>query len=54
MFSHIIDVNPSICVEDTPLLDIISNEFTPLENKYTLWTNDKFIDKIEKIIGEVS
>jgi hypothetical protein len=53
MFSHIMNVEPSICVEDTYLLDIINNGFIPLEEKYKKWTNSKFIDRIEKIIGEV-
>lgn len=52
MFSHINDVSPSICVEDTYLMDIVSNGFGPLEEKYKLWTNDKFIDRMEKIISE--
>jgi hypothetical protein len=47
------NVEPSICVEDTYLLDIINNGFSPLKEKYEKWTNDKFIDRIEKIIGEV-
>lgn len=53
MFSHIIDVTPSICVEDNYLIDIIKNGFAPLEEKYKMWTPDKFIDRIENIIGEI-
>jgi hypothetical protein len=53
MFSHIMNVEPSICVEDNYLLDIINNGFSPLKEKYEKWTNIKFIDRIEKIIGEV-
>lgn len=53
MFSHIIDVNPSICVEDIDLIDIINNGFKTLENKYELWSNKNFIDNIETIIKSV-
>lgn len=53
MFSHIIDVKPSICVEDNYLIDIINNGFSPLEEKYKNWTNDRFIDRIENIISEI-
>jgi len=53
MFSHIYDVNPSICVEDNSLISIIENGFKPLENKYNSWTNDKFINIIEKIIQKI-
>lgn len=51
MFSHIWDVQPSICVENNSLLSIINNGFTPLRQKYESWTNDKFIHKLETIIG---
>ncbi len=50
MFSHILDVQPSICVENNSLLNIINNGFTPLEEKYNSWTNEKFIHTLENII----
>jgi hypothetical protein len=50
MFSHIWDVQPSICVENNYLLSIIENGFTPLEEKYNLWKNENFIDILENII----
>lgn len=50
MFSHIWDVQPSICVENNSLLNIINNGFSPLEEKYNSWTHEKFIDKLETII----
>jgi hypothetical protein len=50
MFSHIWDVQPSICVENNSLLNIINNGFGPLEEKYNSWTNEKFIHKLEHII----
>jgi len=50
MFEHIWDVQPSICVETNSLLNIINNGFTPLEEKYNLWTNEKFIHTLETIM----
>jgi len=50
MYSHIMDVTPSICVEDNYLKDIISNGFTPLKERKDSWSHKNFIDTIEKII----
>lgn len=50
MFAHIWDVHPSICVENNSLLNIINNGFTPLEEKYNSWTNEKFIHTLETIM----
>jgi hypothetical protein len=54
MFSHIWDVEPSICVEDNSLLSIINNGFAPLEEKYNSWTNDKFLNILESIIEKTT
>lgn len=53
MFSHIMDVQPSICVEDIDLHDIIKNGFSPLQEKYDSWTTKKFLNKMEQIIEKV-
>lgn len=53
MFSHISDVRPPICVEDAPLLEIIRNGFGPLEDKYSSWSNENFINKIENIVAKL-
>ncbi len=50
MFAHIWDVEPSICVENNSLASIIENGFLPLEQKYNLWTNEKFVDILNRII----
>lgn len=50
MFSHISDVQPSICVEDNSLLNIILNGFEPLQEKYNSWTNENFIHTLEEIV----
>jgi len=52
MFAHIWDVQPSICVENNSLINIINNGFTPLEEKYNSWTNEKFIHTLETIIEQ--
>lgn len=52
MFSHIWDVQPSICVEDNSLPDIIGNGFAPLEEKYSSWTNEKFINILESVVEQ--
>jgi hypothetical protein len=53
MFSHIMDTNPSICVEDSNLIDIINNGFEPLQEKYNSWSHEKFILNIENIIEKI-
>jgi hypothetical protein len=50
MFSHIWDVQPSICIEKNSLINIINNGFDPLEDKYNSWTNENFINILENII----
>jgi hypothetical protein len=50
MYSHILDVEPSICVEDNYLIDIIKNGFTPLQKKYNSWTHEKFIHRLNEIL----
>ena len=54
MYQHILDVTPSICVEDNSLVTIMKNGFTPLQEKYDSWTNDKFIHTLETIIGNLN
>jgi hypothetical protein len=53
MFSHIMDTNPSICVEDSNLIDIINNGFEPLQEKYNSWSHENFILNIENIIEKI-
>lgn len=53
MFSHIMDVTPSICVEDTDLVDIIANGFSPLQEKYNSWSHKNFIDNMEMIVEKL-
>jgi len=53
MFSHILDVTPSICVENNSLEEIMKNGFEPLIEKYNSWVPDKFIQNLEQIITSV-
>ena len=53
MFSHIVDVKPSICVEDSDLIEIINNGFEPLKEKYDSWSHKNFIDNMEMIIEKL-
>jgi hypothetical protein len=53
MYSHLLDATPSICVEDNTLTSIISNGFSPLQEKYDSWTHEKFIHTLETIVENV-
>lgn len=50
MYSHILNVKPSICVEDSSLQEIIENGFAPLQEKRDSWSHEKFIYTIENIM----
>lgn len=51
MFRHIRDAQPSICIEDRPLRDIISSGNTPLQQYREKWSHENFIKKYEYIIS---
>lgn len=53
MFSHIYNVEPSICVEENSLKNIISNGFKPLEKKYNSWSHNNFVSKLESIMEKI-
>ena len=53
MFSHISNSKPSICIEDLPIKDIIENGNAPLEMYKNKWTNENFINKINKIMNKL-
>ncbi len=50
MFSHIYDSNPSICIEDKSLGQIIKNGFAPLETYRDRWSNANFVKHLEGVI----
>jgi len=53
MFSHITNTNPSICVEEITIPNILNNGITPLNNFYEKWNNENFINHLEKIIKKI-
>ncbi len=54
MFSHIWNSSPSICVEDTTLVDIMNNGFHPLESYYNQWSHENFVRLFESNIFEIT
>jgi hypothetical protein len=53
MFRHIYNAEPSICIEDTTIKNIIANDTTSLTPFYNEWTPEKFIQRYENIIKEI-
>jgi hypothetical protein len=53
MFSHINGVQPSICIEDSPLLTILQNGTAPIEKFYQEWSNENFVKHFEGIINQL-
>jgi hypothetical protein len=51
MFAHLHHVNPSICIENSSLKEIIKNGTQPIEHLYLSWGHEKFTESIEKIIN---
>lgn len=52
MFRHIIDVQPSICIEDRSIKDIISSGTNPLQKYKDNWSHENFIKKYEYILNQ--
>ena len=53
MFRHLLNTQPSICVEDVSLKSIISNGFTPLEDLSMQWSKQNIIVEYEQILQTV-
>jgi hypothetical protein len=53
MFRHVSNVNPSICIEDSSLKQIIENGVAPLVPFYNDWSKEKFILNYEQILDRV-
>jgi len=54
MFRHVFNTNPSICIEDLSLTEIIKNGVSPLIPFYNEWSEDNFILKYESIIDHLT
>ena len=53
MFSHINKTFPSICIEDSSILEILKNGTKPLEKFYRMWNHKNFFESFENIINIV-
>lgn len=53
MFRHVFNAEPSICIENSTIKEIIANGTAPLQPFYGAWTEEKFIQRYEQIIDEV-
>jgi hypothetical protein len=53
LFSHVHDVSPSICVEDTPLPDIMRRGFEPIRKFYDAWSNERFVSHLEGVLDSL-
>jgi SAM-dependent methyltransferase len=53
MFRHILDTNPSICVEKNSLKKIILNDILPLNQFKREWTSEVLLWEYERIINSI-
>ena len=53
MFRHLLNTNPSICIEDLSLKEIIDNGIKPLEEFYNIWSENDIIKDYERIIERI-
>ena len=53
MFSHIWNAKPSILLEYNSIKTIISNGTEPLKPYHEAWTQEKFVEHIEKVMNEI-
>lgn len=52
-FRHLVDVEPSIYIEEVGLRTIIENGIEPLKKFYKLWSASNLIKDYERILGHV-
>lgn len=53
MFRHVLDVEPSICINKNNLKTIIQNGFAPLQKYYNEWTPENLLWEYERILSSV-
>lgn len=53
MYRDIWDAEPSICIEDSSLKEILANGLEPLEPFYKAWSEEEFIKDYEGILEKV-
>lgn len=54
MFRHILGAEPSVCVEDSSITEIIKNGTKPLEPFYNQWTEETICRDYEQIVFKAS
>ena len=53
MFRHVLDVEPSICINQNNLKTIIQNGFVPLQKYFNEWTAENLLWEYERIVSSV-
>jgi SAM-dependent methyltransferase len=53
MFRHVLNVKPSICVEDVPLKEILHHGFAPLEKLVKDWNKENLQWEYERILDKI-
>jgi hypothetical protein len=53
MFRHVLSAEPSICIEDSSLAQIIENGIAPLTPFYEEWSTPSFVSDYERILDRV-
>ncbi len=53
LFRHLFDCNPSICIEDSNLKQIIANGTAPIEHLWKEWSSDTLVWDYERIIHDI-
>lgn len=53
MFRHVINTQPSICIDDSSIKNIIENWFDPLRKYYELWNSKNIVLEYENIINNI-
>ena len=53
MFRHILEIEPSVCVEDNSLRIILSNGFAPLEKVVREWSKEVLTWEYERILNRI-
>jgi len=53
MFRHVLDIHPSICIQNNTLKTIISNGYEPLQKYHHEWNADNLLWDYERILNSV-
>ncbi len=53
MFRHILNIQPSICIENSSLKEIMNNGFTPLAHTLEMWNDKNMLWEYERILDTI-